>query len=236
MAPLPLCIRVSPPIAVLGAWGAEGSAFAAGNAAPASIEDLGLLADSLGIEQFWVHESALDPLGFPTSFRPSAPGAGIEHPFTSTRGLWQSSRAGLKRWGYWWRKGQGGFDLHIPAYEDGGRSGPSPFAGCVSPAELLCEASRFYGATRGARWCGTGSITSDNWLRGHLRGRLAPTEEPPPIEEGLAIELACVWHRQPAHDERHYRYCHGLDLNLSYAAPAGGPRASTSSSPGPGRI
>lgn len=186
-----------------------------------SVEDLGRLAVDYGLTQFWIHESALGSLGMPLSMHMTGPGDGLPHPFTSAAGAWKQTRPGLKMWGHWWQRGMAGFDLHIPAYAGRSSSGKwvSPFGGTDGPWSLLSEARAFYEATHGARWCGAGSITSDNWLRGRLKGRLAPTEEPPPVEDGAALELAYVWHRRPADDEKSFRYVHGLDLNLSYAAP-----------------
>lgn len=208
------------PIAVIGPQG-EVCLTSGAMVSAASIEDLGYIAGFHGITQFWIHESALPSLGMPLSMHMPTPGDGLPHAFTSACGPWKQTRPGLKMWGHWWQRGMAGFDLHIPAYAGRSSSGKwvSPFAGTDGPWCLLSEARSFYDATHGARWCGAGSITSDNWLRGRLKGRLAPTEEPPPIEDGSALELAYMWHRTPGEDERGFRYVHGLDLNLSYAAP-----------------
>ena len=180
-----------------------------------SIEALGALAEAFGITQFWVHESALASLGFPREIDTGRRPAPVPHAFCSQAGDWQSSRPGLKAWGYWWKKGGSGFDLHIPAYRL-----DHPFAGTGSPLELLCHVAHFDRATKGVRWCGSGSITSDVFLRGQLGKRAGSSAVPPPVQHRWALEEQYSWHRRPGPDEQGFRYVHGLDLNLAYANAA----------------
>jgi hypothetical protein len=190
---------------------------------PWTIRELGCLSERLGIDQFWVHDSALESLGLPQQIRLSRANGFVLSTFTSESGSWVSSRPGLCTHSHWYQKGvRGGFDLHIPHYSTHDRSGRSPFADTESPAELLIELLRFEGATGGMVWRGTGAMTSERWLRERLRSTLTTTELPPPITERSvkALEVACMWHRRPNPQEENYRYCHSLDLNLSYAAPA----------------
>lgn len=183
---------------------------------PASLEALGALSDAYGIEQFWVHWNALDSLGFPRKIRANSPTGAVSNSFFASVGDWTSSRVGLAPWSYWWRKGGRGFHLHIPAY-----AAESPFAQCATPAALLLEVLRYERATSGAMpWRGAGSITSDGYLRRRLRDVLVSTQVPPPVQDRSAQEVAYLWHRKPGKGDRNFRYCHALDLNLSYAAPA----------------
>jgi hypothetical protein len=188
---------------------------------PADIAALGELVESLGLRQVWVHQSAFARLGFPDKIYPRH-GEGHVHPFTTGRGQWGSGRSpGLKHWAYWYRKGGVGFDLHIPAY------GRGTWQGVDSPPELLARVAQFDHATGGVEWKGEGTITSDAFLRRRLRRSLRPTEHPPPVESGEAVETAAQWHRPLTEDEAPASgghagafYIHGLDLNLAYAAGA----------------
>ena len=182
---------------------------------PRSIELMAEASELHGIGQFWVHADALENLGLPRGIRVSGPGEVVSHPFFARASSLTSSRAGLAAWSYWYTPGGSGFDLHIPAY-----SGDSPFSGVSTPGGLGAAVVAWSRASGGVRWAGAGSITSDLFLRARLRAVLAPTAAPPPVEHYLAQETAYLWHRAPGEHERGFKYCHGLDLNLAYAAAA----------------
>lgn len=181
---------------------------------PRSIELMAEASELHGIGAFWVHADALETLGLPRGIRVSGPGQVVSHPFFARVSTLTSSRAGLAAWSYWYTPGGAGFDLHIPAYGD------SPFSGVSTPGGLGRAVTAWTQASGGVRWAGAGSITSDLYLRSRLRAVLAPTAAPPPVEHYLAQETAYLWHRQPGDGDRGFKYCHGLDLNLAYAAAA----------------
>lgn len=182
---------------------------------PVNLAALGGVCERLGITQVWVHRSGLASLGLPPEIytRDGTSHRGpFEHPFTRNCGEWRGR--GLQAWGYWYIKGGHGFDLHVPAY------GRAVWQRCESAVELGAYVAMFDRATKGVAWKGNGTITSDVYLRGRLRKVLKPTEHPPPVASGAAHEVPAVWHRNPGDDERGFRYCHGLDLNLAYASGA----------------
>lgn len=185
------------------------------NVRPTTLRGLGAWAESHGVTQVWVHQTALVSLGFPSSITAPRSGDGVSHPFFETRGDWLGGRSpGLKAWGYWYKRGGHGFDLHVPAY------GRSVWQESPNAPHLAAHVALFDKATGGVPWKGNGTITSDAWLRRRLRRTLRPTELPPPVADGSAHEVPMVWHRPARPDERNLRYCHGLDLNLAYAAGA----------------
>ena len=182
---------------------------------PSTLERLGYMAEALGVTQVWVHEGALVPLGFPPSLHAPRSGEGVDHHFTRERGEWTSGpRGGLRSWGYWYKRGGHGFDLHVPAY------GRGPFGSIETAGELLHRVAQFDKATGGMAWKGTGAVTSDAYLRRRLRKVLRPTELPEPMASGAALERPAIWHRPAGEGEQRLRYCYAFDLNLAYAAPA----------------
>lgn len=184
---------------------------------PESVEELAELAERHGIAQFWIHETALPALGMPSEIDDAAAAPARAHGFTERSGPWRSSRPGLYGRAYWWKRGADGFDLVIPAY---GRA-DNAFRGIRTAAELLGAVVAFGIATGGARWMGSGAITSDVLIRELLGDRLAPTQCPPPVAEKWAAELALSWHRAvPADAARRFRFVHALDLNGSYLPAA----------------
>ena len=182
---------------------------------PHTLERLGELVESLGVEQVWVHDSAFTSLGFPPSIHAPRSGAGLDHHFTRERGEWLGgARGGLRDWGDWYKRNGWGFDLHIPSY------GRGPFRECGSACELLGRVAQFDAATGHLPWKGTGAVTSDAYLRRRLRRVLRPTEHPEPITSGSALERPALWHREPTLEEARRRRLYAFDLNLAYAAPA----------------
>ena len=181
-----------------------------------TLERLGAVCEEWGITQVWVHASALERLGLPAELPTVGRGVPIVHPFTEARGEWQQGGAGpgLKPWGYWYRRGGHGFDLHVPAW------GRAVWLECESAPELLAQVARFDHATGGVAWKGNGTITSDVMLRRRLRKNLEPTRLPPPVASGQAHEVPKIWHRPALPTESRMRWCHALDLNLAYAAGA----------------
>lgn len=185
---------------------------------PKSVADLGELAEAHELAQIWIHETALSALGLPSGIDDASPPAARVHGFTDASGPWQSSRPELAGRAYWWRKGADGFDLLIPTY---GRT-DNAFRGVRSAAELLAAVAAWHIATRGARWMGTGAITSDVLIRELLGERLEASQCPPPVVEKSAAELALYWHRRPDVDAgRRYRFVHALDVNAAYLTAAG---------------
>jgi hypothetical protein len=81
-----------------------------------------------------------------------------------------------------------------------------------------------HGTSRSAPWKGGAPLTSDSFIRKtysqRRRVNVSVTVNPPPIETGAAREARFFWSRPPTEQERNYRYCHALDLNLAYAAVA----------------
>lgn len=186
------------------------------NECPTTVEAFGQLAETSGVRQFWVHETALPALGWPSALPRHTPRAGMAHGFTGARGPFVSSREGLCAWSYYYRRGGAGFDLHVPAYA----AKDNPWRGTRSAVDLLEAVVAFDRATRGVRWCGTAAITSDVFLRAALGARLTSTSVPPPVETHAAQELALVWHRDPGPSGRNYKFLHALDLNMAYASAA----------------
>jgi hypothetical protein len=180
---------------------------------PSNLAELGALCERFGVTQVWVHRSALAELGLPEMIhhteRSRTP---FIHPWTRERGDWVGR--GLAAWGYWYRKGGHGFDLHVPAY------GRAVWAECDSAPELAARVAMFDRATGGVAWKGNGTITSDVYLRRRLRKALVVTEHPEPVASGQAHEVPAILHREPEEGERGYRYVHALDLNLAYASGA----------------
>lgn len=178
-----------------------------------SVAELGEWCEAQGITQVWVHESAFGELGWPAK-------PGGAHAFMERPGDWKTSagRATLSGYSKWWKPKGYGFTLHVPAYEN-----DSAFADAESGYRLLCDVAWYEHATRGtAPWMGGGSITSDAWIRRTFRSRrrsdLAPSAMPEPL--GRAREARWYWSRPAMAEERSYRLCHALDLNLAYAAVA----------------
>lgn len=218
------------------AWGPGGVWYAP--AVPANLGALGALAEQRGAAEVWVHPTAFDLLGWPSTFsRLGGPTVGHPHRFFDELGGYECrlDPAGLCAWTYYYRKGGHAFDLHVPAY---GRFAPKPFASpfhedaqhrpvCDNAAELFWAVSHYYEATAGrVRWCGTGAITSDNLLRAQFRrrtrerGGLVATAVAPPFAEGIAPEHDARWVRQPTGKELGARYLVAFDANAHYLAAA----------------
>lgn len=182
---------------------------------PEDIDELGRICERAGITQVWIHREAFRRLGFPDTIHTGSSGAGWVHRFTQTHGDWRGGRdPGLKAWAYWYKAGGHGFDLHIPHY------GRAVWGTIGSAPELLARVAMFDRATGGVAWKGNGTITSDAYLRRRLRRVLRPTDLPPPVESGAALERPAIWTRAVDPAESRYRYCHALDLNMAYATGA----------------
>lgn len=176
-------------------------------------------------DEIWVHDSALEHLGWPPELDDST--AGELSPWRRVEG----ATIVVPRWeGHTFRE----------VYRNG-----SPWWG-LEPLELYHELCAFAGAL-GHRWIRSGAITSDMMLWHHWHGQIEPAQIPdveiPDHDGGLAstrLELPDVRVIPKGLELRGepQRWCYGFDLNANYlgaasnlALPTGEPAEMTFAGP-----
>ncbi len=173
-----------------------------------------------GPSEFWIHDSAIEALGYQPELYGGPPTGELE-----------ASLEDLKLAP--WRR-VGGRTIVVPRWEghtalDGIYRNGSPWWG-LEPLELYHELCAFAGAV-GHRWIRSGAITSDMMLWHHWHGRIEPAIIPEIVDlerndytalYSTRLELPDVrviaegleLNREPM------RWCYGFDLNANYLGAA----------------
>lgn len=202
-----------PKIAVWGGDGVRVGRHPVRTQSFSCVDDLCTWAAWIGVDQVWIHESALGDL-LPVAIPKGAPAV----PFLRADQWEDRGAAGRPRpHRKFWQTGGRSVHLIVPGWVK-----DNPFAGIPTSDRLMSAVAR-YDAAGGPVWHTSPGTTSDAWLRSHWRrgDKLRATERPDPVEHEWATETSFGWTRLPDERERGAKYGIALDVNSAYPAAAG---------------